>query len=543
MAINLYSKASVDSLLSPKLSISSLTNAAATTLNATAPTTGQVLSFDGTQLKWATPAGGATWGSITGTLSSQSDLNTALNARVSTAGDTMDNNALLEFNDTVNSSHLGINGNGVTVEGVAGLAGLSSNLDMDKLSITDGTDTAEFTLAGINFADGTVQTTAYTGGGVWLGDRVSIYAGYLYNEDTSTYVSTLTLQGASTMNAKNFTLQASGGGVLTFADATTQSTAAIGIPTAGATGQVLKKNSGTNYDVAWANDSGCDVQTFGSSSTNGSFTWTKPTGAKWVEFYLVGGGSGGGSGARYATSSARSGGGGASGSSVHYGRISAGALGSTETIVVGAGGAGGASTTSDTTAGNNGTAGGATTFSLYTSGVSGIGNGGTTVSGAAGSARSSCFPYPVSAVGAGGAGALTVGNSPANISSVIIVPSGGGGGAGAGAASTTAANGGNGGSFTASATAASAIASISGGTGGIQGGAAATAGTSATTNYFQSGTGGGGGAYKTATAGGAGASGGWPGGGGGGGGASDNGNASGKGGDGANGFAVVITYF
>lgn len=79
MPINLYSKASVDSLLSAKLSISSLSNAAATTLNATAPTTGQALTFDGTELKWASVSGGgASWGSITGTLSSQTDLNTAL---------------------------------------------------------------------------------------------------------------------------------------------------------------------------------------------------------------------------------------------------------------------------------------------------------------------------------------------------------------------------------------------------------------------------------------------------------------------------------
>lgn len=83
MAINLYSKDSVDNLLSAKLSISSLTNAAATTLNATAPTTGQVLSFDGTELKWATGGGGggAAWGGITGTLSDQTDLQSALDAK------------------------------------------------------------------------------------------------------------------------------------------------------------------------------------------------------------------------------------------------------------------------------------------------------------------------------------------------------------------------------------------------------------------------------------------------------------------------------
>ena len=90
MAINLYSKASVDSLLSPKLSISSLTNAAATTLNATAPTTNQVLSYDGTELKWATVAGGggAAWGGITGTLSSQTDLQNALGLKAPLASPT-----------------------------------------------------------------------------------------------------------------------------------------------------------------------------------------------------------------------------------------------------------------------------------------------------------------------------------------------------------------------------------------------------------------------------------------------------------------------
>ena len=90
MAINLYSKASVDSLLSPKLSISSLTNAAATTLNATAPTTNQVLSFDGTELKWATVSGGGgvAWGAITGTLSDQTDLNTALGLKAPLASPT-----------------------------------------------------------------------------------------------------------------------------------------------------------------------------------------------------------------------------------------------------------------------------------------------------------------------------------------------------------------------------------------------------------------------------------------------------------------------
>ena len=90
MAINLYSSATIDSLLAPKLSISSLSNAATSSLNATAPTTGQALTFDGTDLVWATVGGGgggAAWGSITGTLSSQTDLDTALTGKADLSGE------------------------------------------------------------------------------------------------------------------------------------------------------------------------------------------------------------------------------------------------------------------------------------------------------------------------------------------------------------------------------------------------------------------------------------------------------------------------
>jgi hypothetical protein len=546
MAINLYSKASVDSLLTAKLSISSLSNAAATTLNGTAPTTGQVLSFDGTELKWATPAGGGTWGSITGTLSSQTDLNTALNARVSTAGDTMDNNALLEFNDTVNLSHLGINGNGVTVEGVAGLAGLSSNLNMDRLSITDGTDTAEFGLSGIEFADGTTQTTAYTGGATYLGDRISIYAGYLYNEDNSAYVSTLTLSGASTMNAQNFTLQASGGGVLTFSDATTQSTAAIGIPTAGATGQVLTKNSGTNYDVSWVAPSGCVVNTYGSSSTSGSFTWTKPAGAKWVEILLYGGGGGGGSGSRRATLTARGGGAAGGGAGYCHAILSADFLSSTESVSVGAGGTAGTAQTVDSSGGNNGGNGGNTTFKDFRALGGNFGSAGNVgfVSGGAAIISSNLWLEGSTTGSLGGSGQATAGGAGSSRNNNCDIPTGGGGGAGAGAASTTNASGGDGAGIILNSIRCGLLSAISGGTGGSPTTPTqATAGTSATTRYFQGGTGGGGGYYKTAAAGGTGGAGGWPGGGGGGGGASDNSFASGAGGNGGNGFAIIITHF
>jgi len=502
-----------------------------------------VITIDGTDLKWVTPAGGATWGSITGTLSSQTDLNTALNARVSTAGDTMDNNALLEFNDTVNLSHLGINGNGVTVEGVAGLAGLSANLNMDRLSITDGTDTAEFGLSGIEFADGTTQTTAYTGGATYLGDRISIYSGYLYNEDTSVYVSTLTLQGASTVDAKNLTLQASGGGVLTFSDATTQSTAAIGIPSGGATGAVLTKNSGTNYDASWVAPSGCVVNTYGSSSTSGSFTWTKPTGAKWVEFYLVGGGGGGGSGTRQSTATNRCGGASGAGGTTYQGRVNAAYLGGTETVVVGAGGAGGAVVTANSTNGNNGSVGTSTTFSIFKAVGGNFGAGGSTAATSTGGvSRTSMFMGLTSSAGAGVDGRTMLGADASNITNGMIA-SGGGAGGGQASGNTNNTAGGAGGSFTSIATSSGFVSTIAGGSGGTAAGVAATNGTSVTSQYPLVGTGGGGGYYRNGVAGGTGGNGGWPGGGAGGGGSSDNGFDSGKGGDGGNGLAVIITYF
>lgn len=106
MPINLYSKDSVDSLLAAKLSdapidgstygrnngawavvsgggltISTLSNAATATLNATVPTAGQALTYDGTDLIWATVSGGVAWGAITGTLSAQTDLQSELNLK------------------------------------------------------------------------------------------------------------------------------------------------------------------------------------------------------------------------------------------------------------------------------------------------------------------------------------------------------------------------------------------------------------------------------------------------------------------------------
>lgn len=50
---------------------------------------GKYLTTNGTTESWGTVASGAAWGSITGTLSSQTDLNTALSGKLNTSGGTM----------------------------------------------------------------------------------------------------------------------------------------------------------------------------------------------------------------------------------------------------------------------------------------------------------------------------------------------------------------------------------------------------------------------------------------------------------------------
>lgn len=254
-----------------------------------------------------------------------------------------------------------------------------------------------------------------------------------------------------------------------------------------------------------------------------SGTWSKPSGLTHYYAEAVGGGGGGGSGRRDASGTNRGGGsGGAGGTFVsRFGRLSD--LGSTESVTIGAGGAGGAAVTVDATNGNAGTQGGDTTFgsALYApGGTNGIGgtNGATIAGGAIRFRGNATF-------GAGYAGAG--GNSSATAGSVAgsIGAYGPGGGGGGGRVEGTTAGGGAAGGqgFGALKSATSAT------TGG--GGAGGSAGTTI-------GDGGGGGSGSNtaaATNGGDGITGG----GGGGGGATVNGFNSGAGGAGGNGFVRV----
>jgi len=253
-----------------------------------------------------------------------------------------------------------------------------------------------------------------------------------------------------------------------------------------------------------------DVQTF---STPGTTSWTKPTGAKWVEVILMGGGGAGGSGTGANNSSGGAGGG--------YSRKTflASSLGVTETVVVGSAGVAGA----------NNTAGGAGGFSAFGTTVllrAEGGNGGAGSATISGGASNGDIRYP------GGNSGSTF-TSPGVSTATDPSPRAGGNGGYNGGTPTTATAGGAGGGFITAYVKA-------GGAGGAAGVNAGTAGTTTDAGLLFGGVGGGGGGFNGSgtNTGGNGGAGGFPGGGGGGSVGTNN-----VGGNGAVGVVVITTYF
>ena len=332
------------------------------------------------------------------------------------------------------------------------------------------------------------------------------------------------------------------------------------VPSGGTTGQVLAKASATSWDLQWATagggGGGVDIQVFGSPSTSGTFTWTKPANAKMVYFWMVGGGGGGGSGARHATTTTRGGGGGGGGGNAYAHWVNPAFLGATETVTVGAGVTGAPGVLVNSTNGST-PATSANVSSRFagfrTYGDYGGGQGGTAAGGGSGGSTGNHmvdFGTIASVIGVSGtSGTATTNNSSGYTYHAGLVAGGGSGGAGQFANLTTSTSGGFGTGHASyqQVTGPGRSTIIAGGTRGnfspltVPGNGVA-GGFNSSVNSFVAGTGGGGGAYISNAAGQNGGNGGWPGGGGGGGAASDNGFTSGAGGNGANGIVVVITY-
>lgn len=263
-------------------------------------------------------------------------------------------------------------------------------------------------------------------------------------------------------------------------------------------------------------------------TTVGTATWTKPAGAKMVHVSVMSGGGGGGGGAKVASGTSCSGGGGGAGSGCVDLFLRAADLPSSVTVTVGSGGTAGAGASS-IGAGVAGGAGGFSSFGSYVRAERGSsGSGGQ-----------------VNAQGSGGGGGQFGGNNGGTTTNGGSGQSGGytnrggaGGGSGGGvAASPAALNGGTGGF--------GMTTLLAGGTAGTAGSAGGNGGNGNTTGIpsLFNGSGGGGGGAGSGTTGGNGGAGAGYGTGGGGGGSTYGSGAAGSGGVGAQGIVIVITYF
>jgi hypothetical protein len=192
MSINLYSSATVDSLLSAKLSVSSLSNAATATLNATAPTTGQALTYDGTDLVWATVGGGG-------------------GLFLPLAGGTMDASATIVLSDATYNSL--VSGEVFGVELTADPT-QNASLSFNAVTIQDGVGTMQLSATALTFPDATTQTTA----------AVPFNGGTVYSQISVTGSGGTVSMGDSI----GFDLSGSTAGAgIKFADSTIQYTAAV----------------------------------------------------------------------------------------------------------------------------------------------------------------------------------------------------------------------------------------------------------------------------------------------------------------------------
>ena len=205
-------------------------------------TTGQVLkkaSNADYDTVWSSDISGVSWGGITGTLSAQTDLQNALDAKLSTS--------------SASSTYLPLAGGYITgdLQSNNGSAYRSWNgsqniavLKSDYLQLTysgSGGNALTVEWNGITFADGK-QTVRYPGTGVLDG----LY--YPLSSNPAGYLTSAALSGYATESWVTTQL----GSYLTISSAaSTYAPLSRGLPASGSAGQVLTKVNGTDYNASW----------------------------------------------------------------------------------------------------------------------------------------------------------------------------------------------------------------------------------------------------------------------------------------------------
>lgn len=248
MAIDLYSKSATDTLLAAKLSISSLSNGAATNIDPTAPTNGQVLGYsDATSsLVWLSAGGGGSYlplaggamdtGAVITIANSTTDIRYGsdyiglnLTASSGSTGATFDYNGISIFDGTNNSN---INPTQMLVQD----ATQSTTIVPASVAVNNGTTSMTMTATGLTFPDSTTQSTAaspFTGGSV--ASAITIDNGTYYSVFApNAFISVLSADSSQTANlqydgvrvANGFGTTYVGPTGITFPDSTVQTTAA-----------------------------------------------------------------------------------------------------------------------------------------------------------------------------------------------------------------------------------------------------------------------------------------------------------------------------
>jgi hypothetical protein len=256
-------------------------------------TTGQVLkkaSNADYDTVWSSDISGVSWGGITGTLSAQTDLQNALDAKLSTSS--ASSTYLPLAGGYITGDLQSNNGSGYrTWDGGYKTANLQPEyLQLNNAGVGGNSLTIEWD--GISFADGK-QTVRYPGTGVLDG----LY--YPLSSNPAGYLTSAALSGLATeswVTAGFYPLTGNPSGFITSSalspyllSATAASTYAViaaGQPTSGTVGQVLTKNSGTNYDSSWATlipgDRYLTSSTTSNTLSNGNKTFTIGTGLSYT---------------------------------------------------------------------------------------------------------------------------------------------------------------------------------------------------------------------------------------------------------------------
>jgi len=128
----------------------------------TSASNGQVLKYDSAQGLWVngTDVGGVAWGGITGSLSSQLDLDSALSGKLSLLGGTIADACLVNFLSSAADSTVVIGAGEVKISSNT-LSTDFSSVQYNSVTVQDTSGSTIHTATGIVFADATFQSTAY----------------------------------------------------------------------------------------------------------------------------------------------------------------------------------------------------------------------------------------------------------------------------------------------------------------------------------------------------------------------------------------------